>query len=154
MKVEEMARACMLARCAIRNLEAAFADPNDITRLTAASMQLREACQTLPWEAEVSIWRCVHCKRVTLCPTHSQVECVCGGEFYPVSRRVLPGEALTIEEIKGEALGDGSSSSSEECNVIRIFLMAYDGYHAHRPRHTLQSDEKFVVALARLREVQ
>ncbi len=56
---------------------------------------------------DLYIYRCVHCKAATIFTVgNPQADCKCGEEFYPVSRRVILGEPMTLREIGGEALGN------------------------------------------------
>lgn len=52
------------------------------------------------------IWRCVHCRSVTILRDGDpQVKCSCGAEFYPMMRRTKFGDAVSLKQVAGEPLG-------------------------------------------------
>lgn len=54
----------------------------------------------------LAIWRCIHCERITILRNNNpQQRCECGCDFYPMSRRVIEGKAMTVDEVAGEPLG-------------------------------------------------
>lgn len=54
---------------------------------------------------KLSIFRCVHCERVTVLEINDPMaECPCGAEFYPMSRKLILGEPVSLAQIAGEPL--------------------------------------------------
>lgn len=54
----------------------------------------------------LGLYRCVGCECVTILSVgHPQGKCQCGREFYPVSRRIIEGDPMTLAQVCGEALG-------------------------------------------------
>ncbi len=71
--------------------------------------ELRSRISELEADRRLSIWRCIHCECITIVDAsvdhhNPGGECGCGSEWYPISRIIDLGKAMTIDQVAGEPL--------------------------------------------------
>ena len=97
--------------------------------------ELRARIAELERDRRLSIWRCIHCERITIndgsVDHNPGEECECGSEWYPMSRIIDLGKAMTIEQVAGEPLSGSWTRHGQIHKTIKLIISMLETKIAH-----------------------